>query len=181
MSRLPLLDPAALEPGAQAIWNHIAASRSGNAGTMRGPYQVLMNIPGLAERIGAVEDYFRFEAELPAPDRELVILATARDAGARYAWARHEVRGRETGTRPEAIEALRSLGPLDGLTERERLIVEVVRELRRTATLSEATFQRALDVLGQRQLIEVVALSGHYGIVGSVINAFGVQEATPTF
>ena len=141
----------------------------------------MINIPGLAERVGAVEDYFRVDAELPAPDREIVILATARHAGARYAWARHEARGKTAGTRPEVIEALRSQGPLDGLTERERLLIEMVRELRNTASLSDATFKRAIDLLGQRQLIEVVVLSGHYGIVGSVINAFGVGEASPTF
>lgn len=181
MSRLPPVDRAELGPEAQAIWDRISASRSREPGLMRGPYTVLINIPGLAERIGAVEEYFRFSAELPAPDRELVILATARDAGARYAWARHEARGREVGARPEAIETLRTLGSLDGLTERERLIVETVRELRRTSTLSEATFQRAISALGQRQLIEVVALTGHYGVIGSVINTFDVQETSPTF
>ena len=178
MSRLPSVDRATLASEDQAIWDRIVAGRSGAA--MRGPFSVLINRPHLAERVAAVEDFFRTEAELPAADRELVILATARDAGARFAWARHEVRGREAGTRPEAIEAVRSQG-LDGLTPREKVLVDLARELRRTSSLSEQTFGRALDELGQTQIIEAVTLVGHYGIIGSLINAFAIPEENPTF
>ena len=68
-----------------------------------------MHVPTLADRVAALEDYFRFNAALPAVDRELVIMATAREMGARYPWARHEAR-REVGTRTEAIEAVRANG-----------------------------------------------------------------------
>src|SRR5207244_7533776 len=105
MSRLQAPDRAALSAEAQAIWDRIAATRSG--GQMRGPSSIMMNVPELASRVMEVEDYFRTDAELPPVDRELVILATAREWGARFAWARHESRGREVNLRPEAIALLR--------------------------------------------------------------------------
>jgi 4-carboxymuconolactone decarboxylase len=53
---------------------------------------VLLQAPQLADRVRALKDYFRFDGELPGPDRELVILVTAREIEARYAWARHQHR-----------------------------------------------------------------------------------------
>ena len=89
MSRLPLINRDALKPDDQAVWDRIATVRTG----VRGPFGVLMHVPTLADRVAALEDYFRFNAALPAVDRELVIMATAREMGARYPWARHEARG----------------------------------------------------------------------------------------
>src|SRR5947208_7900335 len=108
MSRLSAPDRAALSGDDQAVWDRIAAVRSG----VRGPFGVLMHVPKLADRVAALEDFFRFDGALPGADRELVVMATAREMGARYAWARHAHRGREEGTRPEALETVRSTGAL---------------------------------------------------------------------
>jgi 4-carboxymuconolactone decarboxylase len=179
MSRLPTINRDALAPNDQAVWDRIAAVRTG----VRGPFGVLMHIPVLADRVAALEDYFRFNAALPAVDRELVIMATAREMGARYPWARHEARGREVGTRTEAIEAVRLNGTLEQLTARERLLVELVRTLLRTRALPDDLYTRALAELGRQQLIETVALAGHYSLIGLTVNAFDVAppENSPTF
>jgi 4-carboxymuconolactone decarboxylase len=170
MSRLPTINRDALSPDDQAVWDRIAAVRTG----VRGPFGVLMHVPALAGRVAALEDYFRFDAALPPVDRELVIMATAREMGARYPWARHEARGREVGTRTEAIEAVRANNTLEQLTARERLLVEIVRSLLRTHTLPDALYTQVLAELGRRQLIETVALIGHYSLIGLTVNAFDV-------
>jgi 4-carboxymuconolactone decarboxylase len=179
MSRLPAINRDALAPDDQAVWDRIAAVRAG----VRGPFGVLMHVPALADRVAALEDYFRFNAALPAADRELVIMATAREMGARYPWARHEARGREVGTRTEAIEAVRLNGALEQLTARERLLVEIVRTLLRTRALPDALYTRAVAELGRQQLIETVALAGHYSLIGLTVNAFDVEppENSSTF
>jgi alkylhydroperoxidase family enzyme len=171
MSRLPTVNRDALAPEDQAVWDRIAAVRT----SVRGPFGALIHVPKLADRVAALEDYFRFDAALPALDRELVILATAREMAAHYPWARHEIRGREVGTRSEAIEALRANGSLEQLTPRERLLVEIVRSLLRDRVLSEELFARGLADLGRQQLVETVALAGHYSLIGLVVKAFDVQ------
>ena len=179
MSRLPVIDREALAPDDQAVWDRVAAVRTG----VRGPFGVLMHVPALADRVAALEDYFRFNAALPAVDRELVIMATAREMKARYPWARHEARGREMGTRTEAIEAVRVNGTLERLTARERLLVELVRTLLRTHELPEALYMQALAELGRQQLIETIALAGHYSLIGLTVNAFDVAppDSSSTF
>lgn len=179
MSRLPVIDREALASDDQAVWDRIAAVRTG----VRGPFGVLMHVPALADRVAALEDYFRFNAALPAVDRELVIMATAREMKAHYPWARHEARGREVGTRTEAIEAVRVNGTLERLTARERLLVELVRTLLRTHELPEALYMQALAELGRQQLIETIALAGHYSLIGLTVNAFDVAppDSSSTF
>ena len=180
MSRLPTVSRDELSPEHQKIWDRIAAIRAGVRAGAGGPFGVLMHLPALAERVAALEDYFRFDAALPAVDRELVILAAAREMGARYAWVRHEARGREVGTRVEAIEAVRANGSLDKLTPRERLLIELVRSLLRERRLPDELYTRGLAELGRQQLIETVALTGHYCLVALVVNGFDVPPPAGT-
>ncbi len=178
MTRLPSPTRESLSPEAQAIWDRIAATRSTG---MRGPSAILMNIPDLADRVDQVEGYFRTEAELSPADRELVILATVREMDARFAWARHEARAKDAGTRQEAVEVLRAKGPSNSLTPREQAFVDLARTLLRTKSLPQDLFDRALKELGQKQLIETVALMGQYSLIGLVINAFDIPEDSKTF
>jgi 4-carboxymuconolactone decarboxylase len=172
MARLPPPDRNGLPAEDQAVWDRIAAVRGG----VRGPFGVLMHVPQLADRVRALEDYFRFDGELPSADRELVILVTAREMEARYAWARHEHRAREEGTPQEAVAAVRANGALDKLTKRDRLLVEITRALLRTRRLTDAQYAEALAEFGDRQLIELVALAGHYSLIGLTLGAFEVPQ-----
>jgi alkylhydroperoxidase family enzyme len=181
MSRLQPPDPSTLKPDAQAVWNRISSAR-GSTATMRGPSSVMMHVPTLAERQFDFEHYFYTDdADLPAADRELVILATVREWDARFAWARHEVRAREANTRPEAIEVLRKKGSLQGLTPREALLTELTQTLLRTQEVPDPLYQRAVDELGTKQLVEVVGLIGNYCSRGLYIKVFDIQEESPTF
>ncbi|TMA09495.1 MAG: carboxymuconolactone decarboxylase family protein [Deltaproteobacteria bacterium] len=183
MSRLPRVNREDLSPENQAVWDRIAAVRAGMRQGTGGPYGVLIHVPALADRAAALEDYFRFNASLPEVDRELVILAAAREMGARYAWVRHEARARQVGVRAEAIETVRAHGSLERLTLHERLLVEIVHSLLRERKLTDAVFARALGELGRERLVETVALVGHYGLIGLVLNAFEVAppDDSPTF
>ena len=179
MSRVPAVTRESLSPENQVIWDRITAHRSGAGG----PYSVFMHLPALADRVASVEDYFRFNASLPTVDKELVILAVARELGAHYPWTRHERRAREANMRAELLETLRANGPVDRMTPRERLLVEIVRSLLRERGLSEELFARAQKELSREQLVETIALIGHYSTVGYVVNAFDVKapEGSRTF
>lgn len=179
MGRLPAMSRDKLSAENQAIWDRVMSGRTGGSG----PYGILMHAPKMAEHFSAVENYFRHDGMLDTKDKELVILASARELGARFPWSRHEIRGREAGVRPEAIEALRANGSLDALTPRERLMVDIARSLLRERRLSDDLFSRALAQLGPERLVETVGLVSHYNLISSVANVFdlGVPEGTVTF
>jgi 4-carboxymuconolactone decarboxylase len=179
--RLPTIKREDLSPENQQRWDRITAGRTGGGGG--GPYSALIHAPLLADLLAAAENYHRKDAALAEVDRELVILATARELEAHYPWTRHEIRGRQAGLREEAIETIRAHGSLEKLTQRERLLVEIVRSLLRKHRLSEEIFTMALAELGPQKFVELVALIGHYCTIGSVANAFDVRppEGSKTF
>ena len=179
MSRIPSAKREELSPEHQQIWDHIHAARSGGGG----PYSMLLHVPALAGYVAATEDYFRLDSALSDADREVVILAAARELGAHYPWMRHEARARQVGVRPEVIETLRAKGSLAGFTAREKLLAEIPLSLLREHGLSNELFARAERELSRRQLVEVIALVGHYSTIGFVANAFEIPppEGSQTF
>lgn len=169
-----------MTPDTKAIWDRIAASR----GAVRGPFAVLLQLPALADRVAEIGDYLRFHGLLDGADRELAIITAAREIEARYEWQAHEPIARREGAREEAIEAVRARATADSLTSRESNVVEVVRVLCRDNAIPDALFERALADLGKERLVELVALSGYYRMIGFVLNSFEVElpaGAGPTF
>ncbi|HLN86244.1 MAG TPA: carboxymuconolactone decarboxylase family protein [Candidatus Limnocylindrales bacterium] len=179
MSRIPKANRESLSAEQQKIWDHIHAARKGGGG----PYSMLMHVPELAARVAATEDYFRLDSALSDADREIVILAAARELGAHYPWARHEVRARQAGVRETVIEAIRAKGSFSGFTPREKLLAEVPLSLMREHGLSDELFARAQRELDRRQLIEAIALVGHYSTIGFIANSFDLEapEGSRTF
>lgn len=174
MSRLPRVSREELSSEEKEIWDGIAAVRR----SVDGPFGILIHAPGLAKRVAALEDYFRFEGEVTDAERELITLATVRETGARFGWAVHELGAQRSGTRREAVEAVRNLGSLDDLTSRERVLVELARSLCRTHAIPDELFVRAREELGDQLLVEAVTLVGHYSMISHVLNGFEV-EAPP--
>ena len=97
MARLP--DPtASLPPGAQEIYDQLAARR----GHIDGMYRSLLNYPELTRQVSNLGTYLRFSGVLPAASRELTILWVARRLGAAYEWVKHLEPARQAGV-SEAI------------------------------------------------------------------------------
>jgi 4-carboxymuconolactone decarboxylase len=179
MGRIPAASRDKLTSEQQTIWDGVMSGRSGGGG----PYGTLMHAPEMAGCFSATEGYFRDRGTLTKPDKELIILAVARDLGARFPWSRHEIRAREVGVRSEAIEVLRSHGALDALTPHEKLIVEMARSLVHERKLSDELFTRAQSELGVGPLVEAVGLVGHYNFISMVARTFelDVPPGTATF
>ena len=179
MTRIPSAKREELSPEHQQIWDHIHAARSGGGG----PYSILLHVPALAGYVAATEDYFRLDSGLSDADREIVILAAARELGAHYPWMRHEVRARQAGVSSEVIETLRAKGSFAGFTPREKLLADIPLSLARQHGLSDDLFARAERELTRRQLVEVIALVGHYSTIGFVANTFDIKapEGSQTF
>lgn len=180
--RFPVVTRESLAPEAQAIWDR-RMQAIGNPPT--GHFNVLMHAPRLCGLIHDLESYFRFDSVITEQERELITLAVAREAQARFAWGRHERRARERGIAQQVIEMLRKRGPLEEFPPAERLLVEFARALAGARTeLSEDLFSRVLSAKGQRWIIEAVALAGHYSMVAVLVHGYGVQPResdSPTF
>jgi 4-carboxymuconolactone decarboxylase len=170
MTRIPEPTREQLPADARAVFDRIAATRSG----LRGPYGVLIHHPALADRVAALGEQLRFHSLLAGADRELAILTAAREVESPYEWAAHEPIARSEGTRTEAIAVVRDRRSPDGLSPREQVIIDTTRALYRTHRLTDADYARAAAEFGRPSLIELVTLVGYYGLIAFVLNGFDV-------
>jgi 4-carboxymuconolactone decarboxylase len=86
--------------------------------------------------------------------------------------------GRQEGLPDAAIEAIR-VGERPELAREDlRVVYDLVTEHFETTRLSDATYARAVEVLGERGLVDVIGIVGYYGLVSMTLNVFevGVPE-----
>jgi 4-carboxymuconolactone decarboxylase len=168
MTRVPLLaERERLSPEAQRIYDQISAKRGG----LVGPFQVLMHVPELAGRVGAVGQYLRFEGKLPEAVREAAVLATSREFDCTFEWSVHEPMARAAGVSGGAIAAIAQRGPLDGLPPAERIPIAFARESLQGHRVSDQVFAAAQGEWGTGGVVELVTTIGYYGMLAAILNA----------
>ncbi len=117
----------------------------------------------------------RWESPLGRALTELAILVTARENDQSFEWSLHELAGIAVGLDPQVIDVVRNGQPLTGAGEKESVIIQIGREIFREHALSSETYARALRVLGETNLVDIVGLMGTYTSVGTGLTAFNSQ------
>jgi 4-carboxymuconolactone decarboxylase len=102
----------------------------------------------------------------------LVILVTAREHDAQYQWTMNELAALEDGLEPSIIELIRHRGPVTGLSEKEAVLIEFGRELFAEHNVSSQTYARALEIFGERDLVDLVNLMGQHAGDATLLTAF---------
>jgi 4-carboxymuconolactone decarboxylase len=168
----PVTDRELLDAAGKQAWDAIAERRGGRVG---GPFGVLMHSPAAAERAGRVGDHVRFDLDIPAAERELAIIATAREFDVEVEWAGHVRIALEVGVPEATVEVVAHRGNVSGLTVPEQQIINYVRELlgpkRR---VSEATFSALRARFDDRTMVDLATLVGYYAMIGCALNSFEV-------
>jgi 4-carboxymuconolactone decarboxylase len=168
MARIPMIASKDDVPAGHGhVWDQIASSR----GRVVGPFSVLLHRPELARRTAELGAYIRFESVLTPADRELAIIALAREMDCQFEWAYHVIEARKVGVREDAITAIRDARS-DALTPEEALIVRYVSALFRRHRVDQATFDGVRARLGVEGLVELTATAGYYGMLACTLNAF---------
>jgi 4-carboxymuconolactone decarboxylase len=161
-----------LSPRQQQLHDDFLRSRPRNI--LTGPFSVLIHTPDIAEPSDKLVNYFRTNPKLGRRLIELVILLAVRDATAQYAWSVHEPHALKQGISQDIIDAIRARRRPDFLRDDERLIYELVTELLARETLDAEIFDRAKTSFGLEGVIEAVACTGLYGMIGLVLNVFDI-------
>jgi 4-carboxymuconolactone decarboxylase len=139
-----------------------------------GPFKVLLHAPGLAEAVNQVNQHLRSQGTLAKRIRELVILINARHWETEIEWLSHEPQARDAGLDDAVIAALAQGREPDFRADDEAAVHAFCRELLETRWVTDATFARARDAVGEVGLIEVVCTLGLYSTLSLVMNAFEV-------
>ena len=184
-ARLPTVSRESLTPEDQFVFDQIVNPDSRYASGLRGPIGMWMYSPAMAEHLFPASTYLRFGTDGSRDQRlaELAILTAARALDSQYEWSAHEPLGRRAGLEEEIIDLLRDgqpmpeVGRLPGLGEAELAIIRMTRELIEEPKVSTEVFLTAQRLFGNRGLMDLAGLVGHYTTVNYTLKTFDVQRA----
>ena len=137
-------------------------------------FRVLARHPQLAERMLPLGGLFLgAKGTLALREREIVIDRVCARCGAEYEWGVHVAAFAEAaGFTRDQVVAVADPSADDGvLTERDRLLVQLVDELHDTATVGDALWAQLAAHWREDQLLELLMLAGWYHGISYVCNA----------
>ena len=169
MARLPDI-LGSLSPEAQTVYDRISAKR----GNIAGPYVPLMHHPALAEHLGNLGEYLRFESTLPGDLRELAILIAARHVSQPFEWVVHAPVALKEGLPADIIERIRTRADLSKLPARYVRVARVVQHVLARESLPQTLQDEMEREIGITGVIELVVLAGYYQTIAAVLFAFDV-------
>jgi 4-carboxymuconolactone decarboxylase len=136
-----------------------------------GPYGMLIKSPELLKRYLLMTEYLRQKTSLPKRLNEMAILLEARLWDAQYEWWAHEPLARKAGLSDAIIGDIRDGKRPGAMQPDEAVVYDVVTELLNKRQLSDDSFARAKQILGEQQVIDLIAVAGFYVMVSTVIIA----------
>jgi 4-carboxymuconolactone decarboxylase len=139
-------------------------------GPLSGPWHAIVRSPGLLNPARAMSDYLRFNSSLPPRLSEFVILITAREWTSQYEWNAHHGLAMRGGLSPEIAAAVAAGRRPAGMAADEEAVYEFCMELHRNRSVSDATYARALERLGEQGIMDMIGLSGWYTLVSMTLN-----------
>ena len=164
MPRLPFpADTDAFSEETRAAVRHIQTTRK----SLPPPSSYLATGPLLSDLV----EHLRYHTTLTQAEAELAICTAVRAADLDFIWGAHVKLGLAAGTREEAIRAVDTLGPLDGLTADEALIIRYGRELLETRKVTDATVAAVRERWGDKGLLEMTAVMGVYTMNAIILRA----------
>ena len=164
-SRLPLIKREGLDERGQKAYDDAAVSNPG---------------PGVPQGVTAIKLHssgvdVRWASPLGRRLTELAIVAAARECDQPYEWSLHEMEAVAVGLDPAVIDLVRHRKPLTGVGEREAVIIQLDREIIGKHKLSSETYARALKLLGESGLVDIVSLEAQYAGTAARLTAFNQQ------
>jgi len=146
------------------------AITQGPRGRLSGPFIALLRSPELCQRTQLLGEYLRYDSGIPPRLRELAILATARHWHQNYEWNSHAAIAERAGLPRALIDALGAGQPPDPLAADEAAVLGFCDELHQKHAVSDATYARAREVLGEAGVIELCGICGYYALLAMVLN-----------
>lgn len=172
MTRIPDIDEKKLNAEQKRVYDQIV---SGPRGKVEGPLRVWLNNPGLADIAQQLGAYCRYGTSLPQRLAELAILLAGAHWKSGYEWSYHAPIGIKAGLDPKVLDTIRRGEAPHFEHEDEQAVYDFVTELLNTRRVPPPVWDRALKVIGQAGLIDVVGIVGYYSMICYTINAFEVS------
>jgi 4-carboxymuconolactone decarboxylase len=164
---MPPIPVDQMSPAQRAAADEVA---SGRRGAVYGPFVPALRSPELTRRLQKVGEYLRFEPQLPPRLREMAILLVAREWTQDFEWDFHAPIAVAEGLPQAVIQAIAEGRRPALLADDEALVCDFFSELHRSRSVSDATYARAVALLGEHGVVDLVALIGYYAMLAMLMN-----------
>jgi 4-carboxymuconolactone decarboxylase len=134
-----------------------------------GPYNPLLRSPVLGQRMFDLLYYLRWNSSLPLRLNEMAILITGRMWRSQVEWYAHGPLAIKAGLSPEIVADLKARRRPANMKDDEAAVYDFVTELFAKHEVSDTTFARARQVLGEQQVVDLTAVSGTYVAVAAIL------------
>jgi 4-carboxymuconolactone decarboxylase len=140
------------------------------ATSLSSPFNVWNRKPELADRLQKIGEYVRFKSSLPSRLNEFAILITARQWNAQYEWFAHHRLAMAGGLNPAVAEDLAQGRVPANMKPDEEIVYDFSMEMHKQHSVSDATFKRAVEILGEQGVADLIAVNGYYVLVAMTVN-----------
>ena len=177
--RFPLTPLTQMTPEQRAVADAImkgpratvgSPAAAAGATSLSSPFNVWNRRPELADRLQTLGESIRFRSSLPPRLNEFAILITARHWDAQYEWFAHHRLAMAGGLDPAIAEEVRHGRAPVNMKPDEQVIYDFTTELHEKHGVSDATYQRAVNALGEQGIADLIAVTGYYVLVAMTVN-----------
>ena len=165
--RFPDLKREQMTDAQKRVYDAIAG---GPRAGVRGPFGPLLRSPELTDRVQKLGEYLRYNSSLPARLNEFAILINARFWDSKYEWYAHRPLAIKGGLAESIADDLAQNKRPANMKPDEELVYDFCTVLHRRHFIDDALFKRAVAMLGETGVIDLVAVSGYYTLVSMVLN-----------
>jgi 4-carboxymuconolactone decarboxylase len=163
MARVPYVNRQDLDAEGQKIYDQIRQDRGAPEVGLQ--FRALLNSPKAAGYLTSLGAQLRFQSSMPDNLKELAIILVAREWNSAIEWTGHAVLAAKAGVSVESIENIRTRRAPSGLTGQEATIARFVHEMLRYKQVSDATFDEAHAILGERGVVDLTLTVAYYTAV----------------
>jgi len=134
-----------------------------------GPYNPLLRSPVLGQRMFDLLYYLRWNSSVPLRLNEFAILIVGRQWRSQVEWFAHAPLAVKAGLSPDIVADLKAQKRPGNMQADEAIVYDFVTELMATHRVSDATFARAKQILGEQQVVDLTSVAGTYVTVAMLL------------
>ena len=154
---------------------------AGKRTSLDGPFNALLRSPEMGNLSQKLGEYLRFRTSVPRRLNEMAILLTARWWSSLFGWSAHKPLALDAGLSASVVDDIQAGRRPARMGPDEAVVYDFCAELRERRRVSDSTFKAAVTALGERGVVDLVALMGYYDSVSMVLNVdrYPLPEGAP--
>ena len=143
-------------------------------------FLTLAKNPSLYDAFTKLGTHLLFKGDIPAREREIVILRVGWRSQSEYEFGQHTVIGQASGLTDEEIARL-AHPELDDWSDNDAALVRLADELCAGDIVTDETWQTLSNQWKEAELLELLMVAGFYRLVSGLLNSAGValEPSTP--